>query len=156
MTKSEKRKRKARYYQEHREDILREKKSPKNRKRDRENKRRWRNVNRNKYNRLMKRWRKNNPERIQTHLRKSNYGITQEKFEFLLKKQNNRCAICRAKFTQTPHIDHDHSCCPKKAKSCGLCVRALLCGGCNVGLGYFKNSIKTFRSAIKYLRKYNG
>ena len=156
MTKSETRKRKAKYYQEHREEILREKKSLKNRKRDRENKRRWRNANRKKYNRLMKRWRKENPERLQAHLRKSSYGLTQERFEFLLKKQKNRCAICRMKFIKTPHVDHDPVCCPKKAKSCGQCVRALLCGGCNIGLGHFKNSIRAFSGAIKYLRKYNG
>lgn len=33
------------------------------------------------------------------------------------------------------HIDHDHACCPGN-ESCGKCIRGVLCGSCNVILGW--------------------
>ena len=38
------------------------------------------------------------------------YGITEQKFNEMLKQQNNRCAICGQKFDKynKPHIDHNH------------------------------------------------
>lgn len=33
-----------------------------------------------------------------------------------------------------PHIDHDHTCCPG-SRSCGNCVRGILCEGCNLQIG---------------------
>lgn len=34
--------------------------------------------------------------------------------------------------------------------------RGLLCSSCNIGLGYFKDSPETLRSAADYLDKYNA
>jgi hypothetical protein len=58
--------------------------------------------------------------------------------------QQNRCAICGREFGR-PQVDHDHV----TGK-----VRALLCGQCNTGLGQFKESEATLRSAIDYLRRH--
>lgn len=79
------------------------------------------------------------------------YGLTPETYESLLATQNYRCAICeleedRRRFS----VDHDHSCCPGK-KTCGKCIRGLLCHKCNVGLGMFNNDIDVLRKTIKYL-----
>lgn len=63
------------------------------------------------------------------------YGLTEETYERLVEHQAGRCAMCREPFgDKVPHIDHDHSCCAGK-KSCGKCVRGLLCAACNMALG---------------------
>jgi hypothetical protein len=56
------------------------------------------------------------------------YGITVQEFDALLARQEGACWICRRRFRSTPFIDHCHL--------TGW-VRALLCTGCNSGLGSF-------------------
>jgi Recombination endonuclease VII len=68
-------------------------------------------------------------------------GITEERFNELLEVQGYACAMCRAPFGDAfPQVDHDHNCCEPDptghAKSCGKCVRGLLCFRCNTALGY--------------------
>jgi hypothetical protein len=88
-----------------------------------------------------------------------NYGITVEQFNQMLEQQNSRCAVCN---TDVPGgrcnqwcVDHDHKCCPK-VKSCGKCIRALLCHSCNTGLGLLKDSIEILDSAKLYLEKWSN
>jgi Recombination endonuclease VII len=66
------------------------------------------------------------------------YGLTQEAFTQLLAIQEHACAMCREPFAdgQQVFIDHDHACCPDRKRTCGNCVRGLLCLRCNTGLGY--------------------
>jgi len=83
------------------------------------------------------------------------YGITKYDFEALIDSQDSRCAICKGKFWEevsSPHIDHDHSCCDTQMKSCGKCIRGLLCRGCNQLLGCSRDSIEVLKASIKYLR----
>jgi hypothetical protein len=47
-------------------------------------------------------------------------------------------------------VDHDHNCCPSK-KTCGKCIRGLLCMDCNRGLGYFRDDTARLDRAISYL-----
>jgi hypothetical protein len=61
--------------------------------------------------------------------------------------QKNKCAICKKKFSKTPHTDHDH-----KTKI----FRGLLCSRCNQALGLFLESIRIMSNAIKYVRKHKG
>lgn len=73
----------------------------------------------------------------------SRFGITEEQFNQMLEAQGYACAICREPFgDQAPRIDHDHACCPVgpdgRSRSCGKCVRGLLCVRCNTWLGWME------------------
>ena len=81
------------------------------------------------------------------------YGIAIEEIERMKTAQGNRCAICGDIFTKTPHLDHNHACCPRH-KACEGCRRELLCRSCNHGLGNFKDSPLRLRQAISYLAKH--
>jgi hypothetical protein len=81
------------------------------------------------------------------------FGITLEEYDQILAGQGGGCAICGK--TQEVNgnrlaVDHDHSCCPS-TRSCGKCVRGILCRECNRALGLFKESPEIVRSAIQYL-----
>lgn len=78
------------------------------------------------------------------------YGVTAEQFDALLRSQRGACAICRVE-SEDWHIDHDHSCCPT-IRTCGKCIRGVLCRACNMGLGIFKDDAAILESAISYLR----
>ena len=98
------------------------------------------------------RWYKKNGDRLRpvfrARRRQTLYGLDEEAFEILFRKQKGRCACCGDPLKRTKrglHIDHDH----KKNR-----VRALLCGGCNTGLGQFKDSIKRLLCAVTYLRRF--
>jgi site-specific DNA-adenine methylase len=88
-----------------------------------------------------------NRAKIRVRHRFNRHATTQEEYDIQLRKQRNRCAVCRKEFTETPHIDHCH----KTLKN-----RGILCVDCNLGLGRFKDSIELLSSAIKYLRRHNG
>jgi hypothetical protein len=85
----------------------------------------------------------------------SNYNITKADYVELLKKQDGCCAICRRHedlFTRRLCIDHDHSCCPANAKSCGKCIRGILCPPCNQALGLLLDDESSLKRAIEYLK----
>ena len=87
-------------------------------------------------------WKRKNPYQTKLNNIKYKFGITKEEYETMVEEQGNRCAICQIKMSP-PCIDHCHS--TDK-------VRGLLCRKCNIGLGYFDDSIKYMRRAIKYLK----
>jgi hypothetical protein len=82
------------------------------------------------------------------------YGIDPGWVEAKLLAQDGRCAICLAEKPggrhETWNIDHDHSCCPG-SRSCGKCVRGLLCMECNQGLGKFDDDPQRLIRAAAYL-----
>ncbi|WP_405540479.1 endonuclease VII domain-containing protein [Streptomyces sp. NBC_00075] len=93
-----------------------------------------------------------NAERV----RLSHYNVTSEFIDLLLLRQQGKCAVCRGfpPEGKTLHIDHDHGCCPGR-RSCGRCVRALVCANCNVyGLAWYESlpgELRTFGSLNEYL-----
>jgi hypothetical protein len=99
-----------------------------------------------------------NPEPMKILHRKTKYNITTEEFLEKLNNQNHKCGACE---TDTPGvkgktwcIDHDHSCCDDKKKTCGKCVRGILCHQCNFILGLAKDNKYTLLGLINYLDKY--
>lgn len=96
---------------------------------------------------------------LQTSRRLTTYKISPKDFDAMIQKQEGRCAICKevpsegAGFGKGWHVDHDHACCPAKGKTCGKCIRGLLCSTCNSGLGLFKDSEEVLQNAISYLAK---
>lgn len=77
------------------------------------------------------------------------YNITTKDFYQMLEVQGNKCLICK---TDKPgkrgfQVDHDH----KTGK-----IRGLLCFRCNVGLGFFVDSVAALKSAIQYLEVLAG
>ena len=81
------------------------------------------------------------------------HKLTTDQYEAILARQGGACAICG---TTDPggrggfHVDHDHACCPNP-RSCGQCVRGLLCSRCNPMLGMAKDDVETLRAAVAYL-----
>jgi hypothetical protein len=81
------------------------------------------------------------------------YGINKEEYLNLVKKQNNKCAICNKE--QRVHkeqigqkkrlsVDHDH----KTNK-----IRGLLCDTCNRAIGLLGDDLVIVRNALTYLEK---
>lgn len=85
--------------------------------------------------------------------RLENYGITWARYQEMLAEQGGGCAICgqRCATGRLLAVDHDRSCCPDYIKTCGKCVRGLLCGACNQGIGKLQDSADLLRRAAAYL-----
>lgn len=111
-------------------------------------------------------WARKNPEKVKEYQNKrklknpdtfrkkdlNKYGITLEEYDAFLKLQNHVCAICKqpevgkhqSGRVKRLSVDHDH----KSGK-----VRGLLCGTCNRGIGYLKDSVDILKNATKYLEE---
>lgn len=92
-----------------------------------------------------------------------NYGISFEDYEQLRDSQNNLCAACGKAETVTGKngvvkwlaVDHDRTCCPGP-RSCGKCIRGLLCGHCNTGIGKLGDNLEGLLKAVAYLERYES
>jgi hypothetical protein len=114
-------------------------------------------------------WRQLHPDRIVTRNPRFDskayhtwwkYTLTEEDYAELLASQNGKCAVC---LTVPPdgnprngfHVDHDHACCPGR-RSCGRCVRGLLCGECNRALGMLHDDSVRIRALAEYADRFAG
>lgn len=82
------------------------------------------------------------------------FNITVADRDAMLANQGGRCATCR---TDTPGargwvIDHDHACCPDGGRSCGKCIRGILCTRCNLTLGLVNDDLAILETMKQYLR----
>ena len=80
------------------------------------------------------------------------YKLTQKQYNSMLVDQQFKCAICKSRMIK-PCVDHDHACC-SGPKSCGKCIRKLICNKCNRGLGFFDDSIEHLEEAVNYLKSF--
>lgn len=86
---------------------------------------------------------------------RSDRGISLKDWEEMFERQGRSCAICG---TTKPgsvkgwHTDHNHACCAT-TPWCGKCIRGILCSGCNVGLGHFREDPAIMAAAVAYLRR---
>lgn len=83
----------------------------------------------------------------------SKYGLSVTQIRELLSDPS--CAICG---TTDPgnrpwHIDHDHECCQSQ-RSCGKCVRGVLCFMCNFAIGSARDDVGILAAAIDYLTRW--
>ena len=78
------------------------------------------------------------------------FGMTNAE---IAEKFGTDCMICSSKPThgRRHHVDHDHNCCAGR-KTCGKCVRGILCARCNHGIGLFLNDPDLLLTAARYLK----
>ncbi len=81
------------------------------------------------------------------------YGLSLADYEARLEAQAGVCAICHEPPTEIPLVvDHDHACCSGR-RSCGACVRGLICDPCNRGLAAFRDDPERLLAASIYLKE---
>jgi hypothetical protein len=94
-----------------------------------------------------KKGRRRNPDKQRDQNLKREYGVSLQEVRAILKEQRGRCAICNAVIADTGRncqVDHDHV---------TSRIRGILCAGCNVGLGRFRDDTERLHKAIEYLNK---
>lgn len=108
------------------------------------------------------RWSDANPEARRASYRranlKSHFGLTEAELEAMITAQNGRCLLCGSDEPGGSGrwaIDHDHACCPGK-RTCGKCIRGLLCNQCNLGLGLFRDDPDLLRRAADYIERHRN
>ena len=97
--------------------------------------------------------RRANRDHVRNKQLSADFGIDMSEYLRMLNDQAGVCAICEKAETKSRghdvralSVDHDHN---------TQAVRALLCGNCNQGLGYFCDDPALLRRAVAYLEKYS-
>lgn len=85
------------------------------------------------------------------------YKISIEEYE---SRAMHGCEICGDKPEANLHVDHNHKCCPGP-KSCGQCVRGIVCNRCNQAIdkmedGIMRGDYPNYGLIKKYLEEYSG
>jgi Recombination endonuclease VII len=118
----------------------------------------WAGANRQRLQEYQREYHRKHRARILPQLRANGlrrlYGLTLEQYAEKLAAQKGVCACCgrepRAREKAFP-VDHDHACCPG-ARSCGRCVRGIVCQGCNHLIGCLESPKRHLGEA--YLRRF--
>ena len=75
---------------------------------------------------------------------KARYGLSLEQYALMRERQGGACAICGEQPAEALCVDHSHA--TDK-------VRGLLCHGCNLGLGHYRDDQRLTMAATAYLRR---
>lgn len=100
--------------------------------------------------------RKTNPDRFRQYELKEHYNLSIERYNEIVEEQNGLCPICNTApdgQRKSMVVDHDHKCCPTKKKSCGKCIRGLICDTCNRAIGMLGDCPNVLRNAAAYLER---
>lgn len=112
------------------------------------------NYRKNQADRLQKSraYRVSDPRRYKDIQLRGKYGITLDRYDELLAVQRGGCAVCGLPEPDGRYlaVDHDHACCPGP-KSCGTCVRGLLCANDNRAIGLMKDDPARATKVVEYL-----
>lgn len=93
-----------------------------------------------------KKYWKQNKKTLISKRYKQKYGITSDERLTIYIVQNGKCAVCGEHINYTEiQTDHCHD--------TGL-FRGLVCGSCNLMLGFGKNDPEVFRAGAKYLENF--
>lgn len=85
------------------------------------------------------------------------YKITLEEYQ---ERTADGCELCGEISNISYHVDHDHLCC-KGQKTCGKCVRGIICHKCNIAVDKMQNGVMrqdypNYWLIQKYLEAYRG
>lgn len=86
--------------------------------------------------------------------RERKFGVTRKQYDAILPAQGGVCWLCKHPpdfGRESLSVDHDHRCCGDKYKTCGNCIRGLICGACNLALGLFDHKPQRLEAAFRYL-----
>jgi len=107
-----------------------------------------RELGRAKYHRDLERRRAYHRE----YHRRYKFGLPKGGIEALLESVGWACEICSKTLdVKSARLDHDHSCCPATGRTCGECLRGILCNTCNTGIGMLGESPTIFAAALAYI-----
>jgi hypothetical protein len=85
------------------------------------------------------------------------HNITLNRYFEILDEQGGKCRnpACGVFHTEDRYlnVDHDHACCPG-SKSCGQCVRGLLCMACNSAAGFVGDDPELLLGLVSYLNEW--
>ena len=105
----------------------------------------------------MKSYWKANPEKRESNIRNSSkpeanwkrHHISEKNYQELYAKYEGKCHSCKK--NNATSIDHDHSCC-SGTRSCGKCVRGILCHNCNTSLGLMHDNYNMIILLAEYIK----
>lgn len=112
--------------------------------------RKWLIKNKEKHIKNSKLWYQNNKDRVRDNQLKRQFGISLEEYNKILDNQSGVCHLCGGGpdvKSKKLAVDHDH----ETGK-----IRALLCRGCNVGIGNLKDDFNLLRKAADYIEKFKN
>lgn len=93
-----------------------------------------------------KEYREQRKEHVKDYHLKRKFGIGLEEYKKMLDDQKGVCKICGQVDINNKQLAVDH------CHTTGH-IRGLLCGSCNRGIGYFRDSQDILLKAVKYLNE---